>query len=615
MSEHSSVQGDSDWDLDAAATYIAALLCREAGFQDERWVAPYLSRHGWGQARLTLDQIGRSLGVTRERVRQVIQKIDSRRPMDLDALPEALAEAALAVDWGAPDGELSALLGDLGMTDHPEGWTADALIDLVDACGRSELASELKRRQAQGVLDRKVSPEMLAAVRKARSGLGVLDLRAVRYQGEWLSPEQALRIAQSAYAVVVPVGAWALCRGKRPSSIENAALQQLTIAPVLTAHEIFQGISRTGRNRNWQVPPESVAIDLLREVGLIEPSEGGYHLASKAETVKFGSIEQWLLDVLGAEEPPALPVEELLRRGRHDGLKPASLNVYFTFSAIVRRQHGLVSLVGADLSTADVELLQRAANAAKLPSKVSFAAHPGGVELGITLGTAYMTSGVISVRRSLAVLIGDRKRGFRCCEQSHFGGVATLEPEGRTLWYGWAPLFNHWVAAHGVEEGQTVRVLMSPEVITCLEPWAEVVKPVSAVSVEHAAISMAAPAETLSSMVVGDEVPASAPSRVTTSQAPSQDPVPGEVWPETRGHRILVLSPRLRDLLVPGTKSSESSKPLADLVGDASKATAQKWLEIRPSGGRVWVDRNGHACTLIDDQLIYLGAVPEDWSW
>lgn len=217
--------GDSDWDIDAAARHLAMLLCGEPEVEADRWCDMYLSRHGWGRAKLTLDAIGTFMGLSRQRVDQVMRKIDAARPLSIETLPSALAEAALAVDWSAPAGEVSALLGDLGMTDRPEEWTAGALIDIFDACGRADLASELKRRQAQGALDRKIPPELISTVREARSGLGVIDLRAVRFQGEWLTPNQALRVVESTYSEVVSVGAWALCRGQKRSAMENAVIR------------------------------------------------------------------------------------------------------------------------------------------------------------------------------------------------------------------------------------------------------------------------------------------------------------------------------------------------------------------------------------------------------
>ena len=115
-------------------------------------------------------------------------------------------------------------------------------------------------------------------------------------------------------------------------------------------------------------------------------------------------------------------------------------------------------------------------------------------------------------------------------------------------------------------------------------------------------------------MIISDETPLGMTTGARFPPSSTHECVPGEVWTETRGHRVLILSPRQGDLLAPGTRTT-APRPLAALYGDVAKKTARKWLKIRPSGGRVWVDRNGHACTLIDDQQIYLGALPEDWTW
>lgn len=75
-------------------------------------------------------------------------------------------------------------------------------------------------------------------------------------------------------------------------------------------------------------------------------------------------------------------------------------------------------------------------------------------------------------------------------------------------------------------------------------------------------------------------------------------PMPGEPWPFVRGVRRMTLSVAAGDVV----DEDRGALGVADL--------AQKWLAFRPSGGRVWVDEDGDACTLLDGDLIYLGRLP-----
>ena len=78
----------------------------------------------------------------------------------------------------------------------------------------------------------------------------------------------------------------------------------------------------------------------------------------------------------------------------------------------------------------------------------------------------------------------------------------------------------------------------------------------------------------------------------------------GAIWDRPKGNKKIVLSVSSRDLV--DTKNGtvlEKADPVQ------TKVLAEKWLAIRPQGGRVFIDSDGHASTLIDDRLIYLGNV------
>ena len=78
----------------------------------------------------------------------------------------------------------------------------------------------------------------------------------------------------------------------------------------------------------------------------------------------------------------------------------------------------------------------------------------------------------------------------------------------------------------------------------------------------------------------------------------------GSLWDRPKGNQKIVLSVSSRDLV-----DSKNGKVLEKADPVQTKALAEKWLAIRPPGGRIFIDSDGHASTLIDDRLIYLGNV------
>jgi hypothetical protein len=77
---------------------------------------------------------------------------------------------------------------------------------------------------------------------------------------------------------------------------------------------------------------------------------------------------------------------------------------------------------------------------------------------------------------------------------------------------------------------------------------------------------------------------------------------PGATWNGDKGSRRLTLSVNFRELY--DTKSGEL---LRETYGEEATKLAHSWLEIKPQGGRIFVDENGQATAYQGEDLIYMG--------
>ena len=80
----------------------------------------------------------------------------------------------------------------------------------------------------------------------------------------------------------------------------------------------------------------------------------------------------------------------------------------------------------------------------------------------------------------------------------------------------------------------------------------------------------------------------------------------GSLWDKPKGKRKITLSVGRRDLV-----DSKTSKPLEYIPEESRIEIAEDWLTVRPSGGRVFVDDDGNASTLIGESLVYLGNISD----
>ena len=80
----------------------------------------------------------------------------------------------------------------------------------------------------------------------------------------------------------------------------------------------------------------------------------------------------------------------------------------------------------------------------------------------------------------------------------------------------------------------------------------------------------------------------------------------GSLWDKPKGKRKITLSVGRRDLV-----DSKTSKPLEYISEESRIEIAEEWLLVRPSGGRVFVDDDGNASTIIGESLVYLGNISD----
>lgn len=96
----------------------------------------------------------------------------------------------------------------------------------------------------------------------------------------------------------------------------------------------------------------------------------------------------------------------------------------------------------------------------------------------------------------------------------------------------------------------------------------------------------------------------SAPLATGLQPSPPGAPRPGDPWAgPAEGERWRLSSAKTMTRLSDG-------RSLGDLVGHVAGEVAGQFLQIRPSGGRVWIDGNGDAVTTVEGRLIYLGRIP-----
>jgi hypothetical protein len=110
--------------------------------------------------------------------------------------------------------------------------------------------------------------------------------------------------------------------------------------------------------------------------------------------------------------------------------------------------------------------------------------------------------------------------------------------------------------------------------------------------------------ELLRTLVESKTVESLKTASTAKNAAVAKDLKPGAIWTGEKGSRRLTLSVNFRELY-----DTKTGTLLRDTHGEAATQLAQSWLDIKPQGGRIFVDESGIATAYRGEDLIFMGTV------
>ncbi len=419
---------------------------------DESWVDAVLARQSWGVPAATLQQIGDDVGVTRERVRQILARLEALIGQRIWPVPELLSDVVAAVANQEPQSVPSTIkMGGFGEDDD---WTAEEVAVLLEWFGHDASAGALRSAWEQAARVAEVTGEEASAVRKARSPLGFLDLTTVSLpNGSLLTEEQAERVARDTYSRVFKNNHWMLVGSKSKTTAEGVVGRQFCAADSQSADEIMQSLERkrTARQAD-QLPPRECVFELLQQCGAL--SLMGENWTGPRLEPDEGSIDAWLLKKLSDADGGVLDRTVILRSALSEGIGLSSMHQYLSYSPVVRfvEKTSIVRLAGHAVDADHIELAKRVADALEVDTQVEWSVpQPGTVELNIRFGTGPVNNGILNVDAGLAGLWPQAGANIDCMCELEFQGRIRRYGQGNQL-IGWSTLLSHLVREHESSE-------------------------------------------------------------------------------------------------------------------------------------------------------------------
>jgi hypothetical protein len=362
--------------LDAALRDLVAGLTKYSGSRVDALIA----RLNWGGASngTTLEEGATSLGITRERMRQLQLKVDLNLPKHPVFMP-ALDRAVRYLESVAPiDADTAAnSLSDAGITGdrfHPASVLAAARglghkhsLTIRPLAGRQMLVAEL---------DVAVSVRIINVADRLLSESGATSISSLL---EELTDESINTTAATIRDILVKCGEYRFLEGDwfgRPNRssdfVYRNTRRMLAVVTDMDVGLLRDGLGRafrfrhsTRRQRRWASvpPPRSVLVEYYRaHAEFVISSEGRVRSAEILDiATDLAPAERMIVEVLRASPLGVMDRSELTEQCVARGVNTSSVWLLCSYSpVVVRVSNGLWALRGVRVDPSAVEELRRA---------------------------------------------------------------------------------------------------------------------------------------------------------------------------------------------------------------------------------------------------------------
>ncbi|MGE3301665.1 MAG: DNA-directed RNA polymerase subunit alpha C-terminal domain-containing protein [Hyphomonadaceae bacterium] len=355
-----------------------------------------------GQGRRTLESLGEEYEMTRERVRQIAQKVERRlrrynvdtpwlaRAVDVvaelsPALPQELARQLRARGVAQSDFDVAALGFACELVGRRFPFTTRQY-------GRTELVVRVKD-------DDKIA-EFYRAARKLTASQGCANFEAVCDDLSIEAPDRTrieTCVASLDCVWLDRQRGWFMATGTARNRLVNLASKVFWVAPEVSVSEMRKAVAKEPRLAS--VPPIAVIARFLEATGIAHVKGDIATLklgVDVSEAIGAGGVEETLIRAL-REEGPVLGWDKFQDASMARGVNPTSFGIYASKSPVIARlARGVYAPVGEPVPPGVVEEISAEVAAARKPAEWGWLPR-GTLWCAIPLNTTVLTAGRTSI--------------------------------------------------------------------------------------------------------------------------------------------------------------------------------------------------------------------------
>lgn len=425
---------------------------------DDRAISMLKHRHqAFGEPGLTLDDIGKEWGLTRERVRQIVDPL-MKVKIELDSEIPLLVKAVELFEDCEDEDQFSAKVADDAIFSG-ESISWQRLWGLTRILSPDNLADRVYQKHLEWEAESGANAPIRSLIKKDRSKFGLYDLQVISKKYE-VTADKAFKVISEIYPRSIRSGNLVLARTKNLDTMfENSIAKQLKVTSPLEVNELLKGLQRTGKQRDVSLIGSNA--DLTNLILTLAGEPPSYEKVAKGliKEVDFQALEKWLIEIFADANLGILHSNDVVNFALRDrNINVSSVTVYLLNSPIMR-SHGrsLYSLVGTEVTEdqldAYIQIIRGSSEASEVSYEMTDASR--GI-LSVRPNLNVITSGIVFPPSGYKKLFEGFEFQTSCsCDQLETIQAVKFAPSG--FWTGFTAMIRHGFSQHQMSKGSTFR--------------------------------------------------------------------------------------------------------------------------------------------------------------
>ena len=419
-------------------------------FNSDKEIDVVLHRADWShKPKQTLEEIGKRLGVTRERVRQIENKHKSVSYPILDdintlnVLNHIFITSSSFEEYYDQFNEFE--------VNYLFNNSPSRFVSLANFLGKPSIANSFSKQIEKWVTKQTELDTIKVSINQYRNQLGLIDLFTASVS-LGLGEDSLFKVVKELYPRSLRINNLVLARTERLNTIfESTIYRQLLVSSVTPLTEIKIGLERIAKYRGQELVGHPSDVLELITILAGDPCNRDKLVVNMVQGSGLSNHEQWLVNLFKESRYGILHRNDIVEEAIQGGVAIGSINQYLSTSPILRPLgQGIYSLVNHKVSNSTLSEYAKQSSQRTNPATRKLTSEQGVDYLHIIPNLTLIASGAVIANNQEKNFFGELIFTVSCsCNDLKSNQKVRITIDGFLI--GLSSLFHHGIQIHNID--------------------------------------------------------------------------------------------------------------------------------------------------------------------